>query len=273
MEQMNLAATRPLEMQKVMNWIYDAGLQNTEHGKEICEDIVEGGILSADQLSAEAIHWLVDVKNGPSIAPNFGGLRLNTKCHFFKEDNAAVLGAKSPQPITETDTIYVAFSGAKAWQDLQFATCALKRIVKHLNDIPDESFEPGFEPLEEIPEVHIPVLERNLTKTAWRSLAARSRRSRSRAPYTKMLRLSSWTSRLPRSTRSPSARCTPVLTGWSGTRHRSISPTALPRAASVRISLYLTRGRWFSAAGPRSWSGRKVCTGNCGMHRHSTTSR
>ena len=119
----------------------------------------------------------------------------------------------------------------------------------------------------------IPVLERNLTKTAWRSLAARSRRSRSRAPYTKMLRLSSWTSRLPRSTRSPSARCTPVLTGWSGTRHRSISPTALPRAASVRISLYLTRGRWFSAAGTRSWSGRKVCTGNCGMHRHSTTSR
>lgn len=155
MEQMNLAATRPLEMQKVMNWIYDARLQNTEHGKEICEDIVEGGILSADQLSAEAIHWLVDVKNGPGVAPNFGGLSLSTKCHFFKDDDSAKLGIKSPQPVTETDTIYVAFSGAKAWQDLQFATCALKHIIKHLDDIPDESFEPDFEPLKKIPEVHL----------------------------------------------------------------------------------------------------------------------
>ncbi len=155
MEMMNLAATQPLEAQKILNWIYDAGMQNTERGKEICDDIIDGGILMADQLSKEAIKWLVDVKNGPGIAPNFGGLRLNADCHFFKENLDASLNSSKWNPATETDTIYVAFSGAAAWQDLQFATCALKRIVKHLDNIPDEAFEFDSKPLEEIPEVHL----------------------------------------------------------------------------------------------------------------------
>lgn len=168
MKQMNLPATQPLSAGRIRNWVLDAGVQNTEYGKEVCSVCnavysdpnyqsrdISDDILNTDQLSKETVRWLVDVKNGPGVAPNFGGLSLSTKCHFFKDDDSAKLGIKSPQPVTETDTIYVAFSGAKAWQDLQFATCALKHIIKHLDDIPDESFEPDFEPLKKIPEVHL----------------------------------------------------------------------------------------------------------------------
>jgi len=150
---MGLAATQPLEAQQILNWIYDAGMQETKHGKEICEDVIDGGILASDQLSKEAVEWLVDVKNGPGIAPNFGGLKLSAECRFFEENHEASLNSSKWKAVTETDTIYVAFSGAKAWQDLQFATCALRKIVEHLNELPDESFDFNFASLEEIPEV------------------------------------------------------------------------------------------------------------------------
>lgn len=152
---MNLPATQPLEAQKVMNWIYDAGMQDTERGKEICSDVVDGGVLMADQFSKDAIKWLVDVKNGPGIAPNFGGLSLKAARDFYEENHNASLNSSKWKALTDTTTIYVAFSGAAAWQDLQFATRALKAIGQHLDAIPDESFDFDFEPLEKIPEVHL----------------------------------------------------------------------------------------------------------------------
>lgn len=158
METMDLAATQPLEYQKIFRVIHQAGLGSTSIGKEICD------LKDVADISKEQMKWLVDVKNGPGIAPNFGGLRLKADCHFFKENLDASLSSSKWNPVTETDTIYVAFSGAAAWQDLQFATCALKRIINHLDDIPDEAFEFDSKPLEEIPEVRLWLKNYGLTR-------------------------------------------------------------------------------------------------------------
>lgn len=164
MEMMNLPATQPLPAGRVRNWILDAGMQNTAHAKEIlalCDSVYADpkdespDFLDTSKLSPEAVHWLVDVKNGPGIAPNFGGLKLEATCDFYEENHNASLNSSKWNAVTETDTIYVAFSGAAAWQDLQFATRALKAIAKHLDNLPDESFDFDFEPLEKIPEVKL----------------------------------------------------------------------------------------------------------------------
>lgn len=163
MEMMNLAATQPLLAGRIRNWILDAGLKNTKYGKEVYEvcdavydDLRHKGddTLDTKQLSKKALQWLVNVKNGPGIAPNFGGLQVATKCHFFEEKETAALNGSNWKAVAETDLISVSFSGAAAWQDLQFATCALGCIIEHFRDIPDEAFEFNFEPLKEIPEVH-----------------------------------------------------------------------------------------------------------------------
>ncbi len=153
MEQLSIAATQPpAELQRIVNMIYDAKLQKTEFGQMICEDIIDGGITDVSQLCQGEIDWLVDVDKGLGYAPNFGGLRLQTKCHFFQLTSEIASEAQD-RPVTETDTIYVAFSGAKAWQDLNFAVCAMRHITNHFTGINDECFEFDFDPLKEIPEV------------------------------------------------------------------------------------------------------------------------
>lgn len=166
MDMLNLAASQPLSAGRIRNQIRNLGMQDTTCGKEICCTCNEiyaaknykskgesSDILTTDRLTPEAIKWLVDVKDGPGIAPNFGGLKLQTRCHFFRP-SSEVIPMEPNQPIAETDTIYVSFSGAKAWQDLSFATCALRHIVKHFRGLDDECFEFDFEPLQEIPEVN-----------------------------------------------------------------------------------------------------------------------
>lgn len=134
--------TRPMDGNELLNAIYDSGLQKTEMGQEICGDITDGGKTSSDQLTEAQLKWLVDIENGPGIAPDFGGIQIRSRCHFFEDGKA----------LAETDVIRVAFSGAKAWQDLMFDVFVLGHIMKHFNELPDESFEFDLEPLKQIPE-------------------------------------------------------------------------------------------------------------------------
>lgn len=147
MERTGLAATQPLKTQTVLNLVRVTSTQETKYRDEILQKTTNwAGTFDTSQFSPEAIHWLVDVKDGPGIAPNFGGLRLSAECRCFLEKN---------KPSVEKDTIYVAFSGGAAWQDLQFATAALECIIHHLDSLPDESFGFDLKSLAEIPEVHL----------------------------------------------------------------------------------------------------------------------
>lgn len=130
-------ATLPLPMNKIFTAICKAKMNHTPIGKEIC-DLKDPKFITDRQWD-----WLVDTENGPGFAPDYGGIRVTFRCHYFKDGEI----------MTETDVLYVAFSGAAAWQDLQFMLTILAAIYDHFQDKKDESFEWDFSEFEKYPDI------------------------------------------------------------------------------------------------------------------------
>ena len=107
-------------------------------------------------------------------------------------------------------------------------------------------------------------------KRAWKSPAARRRKSRWPGHCTKGLRLSCWMSPPPPWIPLPKPRSTPASAVWWRIGRRCISATGFPPASSVMRLPCLTKAGSSSREPTRScWRIRKANTGNSGMPRHS----
>lgn len=96
------------------------------------------------ELAPEDIKWLVDVENGPGLAPGFGGIKIPYRCHYMEA------GAGMAD---ETGTVLIGFSGGAQWQDLQFALAVARTMRNHWDNKKDESLTMNFAPLKEYPEI------------------------------------------------------------------------------------------------------------------------
>ncbi len=138
LEDYDFHATYEMSIGQIRDAIRDSGLDDTVFGEEICN------LTDKSQLSSSQWSWLLDGKNGPGLAPDFGGMRADCRCHYFNEYDERKV---------ETDKIYIAFSGSKAWQDIQFMLSIFRTIRKRFNSLSKESFEFDLSPFKEYPEI------------------------------------------------------------------------------------------------------------------------
>lgn len=133
-------ATHPMEIDELCSTLEYFGFLDTVSGREISEANLYA------ELAPEDIKWLVDVKNGPGLAPGFGGIKIPYRCNF-------VQASTEKEMIAESGEILIAFSGAAAWQDLQFALTVARRMRDHWDEKKDEFLTMDFNPLKIYPEI------------------------------------------------------------------------------------------------------------------------
>lgn len=129
-------ATHPMEIEEIRNTLDFLGFDDEVISEADCYT----------DLTPEDIKWLVDVENGPGLAPGFGGIKIPYQCNFVQTDSNRGL-------VAESGEILIAFSGAAAWQDLQFALAVAREMRDHWNEKKDEFLTMDFEPLKTYPEI------------------------------------------------------------------------------------------------------------------------
>lgn len=129
-------ATHPMEIEELTKTLGFLGFDN---------EAISGAKYYVE-LTPEDIKWLVDVENGPGLAPGFGGIKIPYQCNFVQTDSNGGL-------VAESGEILIAFSGAAAWQDLQFALVIAREMRSHWNEKKDEFLTMDFEPLKIYPEI------------------------------------------------------------------------------------------------------------------------
>lgn len=149
-------ATHPMEIDELCSTLEFLGFG------EIAEaEIISEADIYTD-LTPEDIKWLVDVDDGPGLAPGFGGIRIPYRCNFVKEGLKKVADGSSEilvedksqrEMIEEAGEVLIAFSGAAQWQDLQFAMRIAQEMRNHWNAKKDEFLVMDFNSLKEYPEI------------------------------------------------------------------------------------------------------------------------
>jgi len=134
------AATHPMEIDELYNTLRFLGFDEYTEAETIC-----GANLYAE-LTPEDIKWLVDVENGPGLAPGFGGIKIPYRCNFVQ------MNARK-EMVAESGEVLIAFSGAAAWQDLQFALTVALEMKEHWDAKKDEFLTMDFSPLKDWPEI------------------------------------------------------------------------------------------------------------------------
>lgn len=99
--------TRDMDICEIKELISNGPLANTEMAKSIYE-VEHFGLLTKKQLA-----WIVDVDNGPGLAPGYGGIKIPVKI-LYRDDEGTQL-------FRQNAWIKVSFSGATQYQDLYFA--------------------------------------------------------------------------------------------------------------------------------------------------------
>lgn len=134
-------ATHPMEIEELRDTLKFLGFGDCDEAVDLCEANLYA------ELTPEDIKWLVDVENGPGLAPGFGGIRIPYRCNFMKTDD----GHRSM--VDESGEVLIGFSGAAQWQDLQFALLIARTMKRHWDAKKDEFLEMDFEPLKIYPEI------------------------------------------------------------------------------------------------------------------------
>lgn len=130
-------ATHPMEIDEICSTLSYLGLD---------DEVISGANYYAE-LTPENIKWLVDVENGPGLAPGFGGIKIPYRCNFIETDE------DQRKLVDESGEILIAFSGAAAWQDLQFALVVAREMKEHWDAKKDEFLTMDFDPLKIYPEI------------------------------------------------------------------------------------------------------------------------
>lgn len=145
-------ATHPMEIDELCDTLSFLGF----------DDEAIGGADYYAELTPEDIKWLVDVENGPGLAPGFGGIRIPYRCNFVKKNTGLArmvevgLGENCEEQrgmVDESGEVLIAFSGAAAWQDLQFALAVAREMRDHWDEKKDEFLVMDFDPLKIYPEI------------------------------------------------------------------------------------------------------------------------
>lgn len=140
-------ATHPMEMGEINEMLKYLGFSDCEEA-----ELVNEAFLYAD-LTQENIAWLVNTENGPGLAPNFGGIRIPYSCNFIAMHDDPETGGDKAKMEAEDGEVLIAFSGAAAWQDLQFALVVARAMKEYWDNKEDEFLTMDFEPLKEYPEI------------------------------------------------------------------------------------------------------------------------
>jgi len=127
------SATHPMEIEELRSAFSHLGFHNRDEAVKINK------AKHYTELTPEDIRWLVDVKNGPGIAPGFGGIRIPYRCNFVKHSKM----------LAESGEVLIGFSGAAPCQDLQFALTVAQTMEDHWYNKKDEFLVMNFEPLKE----------------------------------------------------------------------------------------------------------------------------
>lgn len=130
-------ATHPMEIDEIRSTLDFLGLDDEVIGEADCYA----------ELTPEDIKWLVDVENGPGLAPGFGGIKIPYRCNFVEVND------DQRELIDESGEVLIAFSGAAAWQDLQFALAVAREMRDHWDEKKDEFLVMDFNPLKIYPEI------------------------------------------------------------------------------------------------------------------------
>lgn len=78
-------ATHPMEIEEIRNTLDFLGFDDEVISEADCYT----------DLTPEDIKWLVDVENGPGLAPGFGGIKIPYQCNFVQTDSNRGLVAES----------------------------------------------------------------------------------------------------------------------------------------------------------------------------------
>lgn len=133
-------ATHPMEIEELCDTLKFLGFSDCDEAVDLCEANLYA------ELTPEDIKWLVDVENGPGLAPGFGGIRIPYRCNFMQTEASNKL-------VDESGEVLIAFSGAAAWQDLQFALVVARDMRDHWDEKKDEFLAMDFDPLKAYPEI------------------------------------------------------------------------------------------------------------------------
>ncbi len=125
--------TAPMNIDEIKSIIEYSTVGKTEMAKSIM------GVESSNQLTEVQRAWIVDVDNGPGLAPGYGGIKIPVKILYRGErpDNAGVL-------LKQYAWIKASFSGAKDWQDLCFAFQMISCAINAIKDY-DESIRVSYD--------------------------------------------------------------------------------------------------------------------------------
>lgn len=151
-------ATHPMEVDEICDTLKHLGFDNSAEATEISEANLYA------ELTPEDIKWLVDVEDGPGLAPGFGGIRIPYRCNFVGEGTGLgkmVAGSSEVliecegqrKLVDEAGEVLIAFSGATQWQDLQFALVVAREMRDHWDEKKDEFLMMDFSALKDWPEI------------------------------------------------------------------------------------------------------------------------
>ena len=145
MEKYHMDATYRMYIYAVLERLVEIGLEESDFYTRIEHESFIDERERVNELSPDIIEWLLDTKNGPGIAIDYGGIKLEAE--YSERNPKATSEDDLWLPAKEIDTILIGFSGARkgTWNTFM-SIYLLGKIIKYLETIPDERFTFNFEP-------------------------------------------------------------------------------------------------------------------------------